>query len=160
MGLVGDKLISLWQKTQDELLSSIGKDFYIHFHSVATDTVTDYDSFFQESTDPSSPNDYDKDTPEPTLLSGILHTDLYGMSINGNEAIDYSGVGKVQPGDALLTVKYVDAVDGETGKTLFDLAKHITISGYPDMYEVVHIGERGLGERYVVDVFLRKWGAK
>jgi len=164
MKLFSDTVKGWWQDYQDQLIEDMPAIATIHFYPVATEAVNTgmgYDAYFQESTTPSNPTNYDNTTATSVTVTGIYHTDLYGTALDSNERMDLSPIGRINQDTTLLCVRLSDVLlDNSENGTYFDNCEYVTISGYPDRYRVEGVKRRGLGEQYMLDVFLIKWGAE
>ena len=159
-------IMRLWEDAQISLIDQLGTELTINFCTYITASTNEsFDGFFNENVDPTDPTSIPdekvtKVSKAPMIIMGRFHPDLYNVVLRSDEGIKKLPIGEVQQGDALVTVKLVDVIADEDGRTWFDIVDYIEIEGYPDTYAVISVERRGLNGPIVCDVFLRKRGTK
>lgn len=157
-----DELVQHWQNNVLSFLTESADSVTISYYPERAGTSETYDSFFNESTDPSDPNtvsgdDLTETTPDDVSLTGKVHLDLYGSSIGGSEEIQTTGIGIFDQSDALFTCLLASAALGDgSNRTYFTGCHYVTVAKDSERYEVVAEKRRGMGDAYLLDVFLKK----
>ena len=153
------KLVGIHNNKVSELFSYYDDSVTINYKPVRSGTASDYDSFFNESTDSTDPTNIsvNETTPNSVTIAGKFHTDLYSNRINSNNDEQQTYIGLFEQSDALFTCLYSNAVkDVNTGVTYFENSDYITADKDNEKYEVIGIKKRGMKDIYVVDVFLKR----
>jgi len=153
-------LATKWESFVTTFLSESADTVTIYYKTEHSGTSDSYDSFFNESMDSSDPSTISgttATTPDSVELTGKTHLDLYGYSLSTSDQVENIGIGLFQNADALFTCLLSSALisDG-TNRTVFDNADYVHVDKDNYNYEVVGIKRRGLGDAFLLDVFLKK----
>jgi hypothetical protein len=160
-------LAAKWEQKIYDFLIVSADSITVHYKPIRTGTDVTFDTFFQESTDPSDPADFNnitETTPSPVTVSrGKTHLDLHGSSIGGGEGEQQLDIGKFPESDAWYQCLLEDvkvSTDPDPIATVFDnfddTVKYVVVAKDGKRYDIVAVKLRGMGATpYVVDVFLK-----
>lgn len=138
----------------DEMLTAASHYAVVHYRTTTTQgTSTNYDTFFGEAIDGRDPDGYtgtSSTTPDQVTITGMAHTDLMGMGLSQDEAVQLLPIGQFQPGDIVFECKqseYASSVWVNVNKVVYD----------GDDYRIHGLYKRGLLEQdFLWSLFLRK----
>jgi hypothetical protein len=160
--MMAHPLAAVWEEWQTDFLEESADVVTINYRPVRSGTDVTYDSFFNESTDPSDPTGIEnivEITPAPETVSGKMHLDLYGLSISSGEGDQQLDIGRFTESDALFSCLLSDvktSTDSNPITTKFDNAYIVVPEKDGGRYEVIAVKARGMATAYVVDVYLKK----
>jgi len=151
-------MAKIWENNIKDFLVKSADIVTIHYKPVRTGVDNDFDSFFQEGMDSSNPSNIGSVVsaePPTKEVSGKVHLDLYGSSISQSDSNENISIGSFPQADAMFTCLLSDAIiDDDKTKTIFDEADYVIIEKSGLKYVVKSAKPRGLGDAYVLDVFM------
>ena len=154
-----DSLASLWETNVNRFYTDSNDKVTIHYKPTRTGSNVRYDEFYNESTNPADPTNIGVTETETNTVDvyGRVHLDLYGASIGGAEADQQIEIGKFSKSDILVTC-LLNAVQtsaaGEPIRTSFHNSTYVVVDKDKQRYKVDGIITRGMGDSYLVDVYM------
>jgi hypothetical protein len=154
------QLTEMWEDRITAFLTESDDTVTIHYQPTRSGSNVRFDSFHGESTDPADPSSIGvTETPTDTfqVRYGKTHLDLYGSSVGGAEIDQGLEIGKFSQSDVLYTCllsQVKTSSDGEPIKTRFHNCAYVQVDKDKNYYKVDAIKTRGLGDAFLVDVFL------